>query len=37
MVASTVINLGSFLLTDLHESTETQCHDIALDPVDTTR
>ena len=37
MVASTVINTDTFLMAELHESSELQCHDISIDPLDQTR
>ena len=37
MVASSTISLDSFLMSDLHDTNEFQCHDITMDPVDPSR
>ena len=37
MVASSTISLDSFLMSDLHDTNEFQCHDITMDPIDPSR
>ena len=37
MVASSVIDLSSLALLDLHEPSQLQCHDITMDPLDPSR